>query len=76
MTEESGAVLRELSILGATLIALTLAGCASEQLYGSAQGWQRNQCSRILDKTESDRCMSSASTSYDSYRREVDREKQ
>jgi hypothetical protein len=56
----------------ALLVALALPACSTEQLYGSAQAWQRNQCSKIPDKTEFDRCMAKADTTYESYKRQTE----
>lgn len=58
--------------LAASLAALSLSSCATEQSYNTAQAWQRNQCNKIPDKTEYDRCMSNASTSYESYKRQTE----
>lgn len=52
------------------LVALPLSGCTAEQAYGTAQAWQRNQCNRLPDKAEFDRCMSKTDTTYDSYKRQ------
>jgi hypothetical protein len=57
------------------LPALFLPACTAEQAYGSGQAWQRNQCARIPDKAEYDRCMGKADTSYDSYKRETGSER-
>jgi len=54
------------------LVVLLLAGCSSEQAYRAGQGWQENQCKRIPDKAEYDRCMANASMSHDTYKREKD----
>jgi len=60
-------------ILVALIAALCgLSGCTTEQAYSSAQGWQQNQCSKIPDKAEFDRCMSKANTSYESYKRQTE----
>ena len=64
--------LRSRSILAASLVALCLSACTTEQAYNSAQGWQQNQCNKIPDKAEFDRCMSKASTSYESYKRQTE----
>jgi hypothetical protein len=40
--------------------ALCLPGCTREQLAGAGQGWQRNECAKIPDKVEYDRCMRAA----------------
>lgn len=57
-------------ILMPMVFALSLSACTTEQVYSSAQGWQRNQCSKLPDKVEFDRCMSNAGTAYGSYKRE------
>jgi hypothetical protein len=62
-------MLRATFVLMTFLAALPLSACTAEQAYLSAQGWQRNQCSRLPDKAEFDRCMSKANTSYESYKR-------
>jgi len=49
-----------------------LASCSSEQAYSAGQNWQRNQCARIPDRAEYDRCMVDASRSYDTYKRETE----
>ena len=59
----------------ASLFALFLPACTAEQAYDTAQAYQRNQCGRLPDKAEFDRCMSGASTTYDSYKRQTEPEK-
>ncbi len=53
------------------LMAMSLAGCTAEQAYGAGQAWQRNQCSRLPDKADFDRCMKKTDTTYDSYKGQV-----
>ena len=57
------------------VLALALAGCSGEQTYSAGQNWQRNQCTRLPDKAEYDRCMADANRSYDSYKRETGTER-
>lgn len=61
-------------MLAVALVALCLSACTTEQAYNAAQGWQQNQCNKIPDKTEFDRCMNRASTSYESYKRQTEPE--
>jgi hypothetical protein len=56
----------------AALLLLTLAGCSWQQAFQSAQGWQRNQCYRLPEQTDRERCLASNSMSYDEYRRNSD----
>jgi hypothetical protein len=56
----------------AALLACLLAACSAEQGYNAGQAWQRNQCARIPDKAEYDRCMSNTGGSYESYKRETE----
>ena len=54
------------------VVSCLLAACSSRQLYDSAQGWQRNECNRLLDLQDRRRCMESTATSYDDYKRQTD----
>ena len=58
------------------LAALYISGCTAEQAYGTAQAYQRNQCNKLPDKAEYDRCMSRTDTTYDSYKRQGEQNKQ
>ncbi len=49
-----------------------LPACSSQALYGTGQAWQRQECNKIIDAQERGRCMASASTSYDEYKRQAD----
>ena len=51
-------------LLGACLAA----GCSSEQIYSSAQGWRRSECEKIMDAASRERCRVEADRSYDAYR--------
>jgi hypothetical protein len=66
--------LRTAFILMASVAALSVPACTAEQVYGSGQAWQQNQCGKIVDKAEFDRCMSKANTTYDSYKRQTEPE--
>lgn len=54
--------------------ALVLSGCTAEQVYNSGQAWQRNKCNGIADKAQYDRCASEAGESYETYRKETQRQ--
>ena len=58
------------SALAAVVVASGVAGCSLRQAYDSAQGWQRNACSRMVDSIERERCVASTTTTYDDYRRQ------
>mgnify|MGYP000994987876 CR=1 FL=1 len=53
-----------------------LAGCTSQQLYSVTQGWQHQECQRIADRDERQRCEKSSAMSYEQYRREREAAKQ
>jgi len=63
-------MLRPTLILVLAASTLPLSACTTEQLHGTAQGYERNQCSKIADKVEFDRCMARANTAFESYKRE------
>jgi len=50
------------------LAGLLAAGCTSEQIYNSAQGWRRNECYELVDLAQRERCLREADRSYDAYR--------
>ena len=54
------------------LMACVLQACSSQQLYGTGQAWQRQECNKINDTQERGRCMASASTSYEEYKRQAE----
>jgi hypothetical protein len=66
--------MRTLIPLLAIVVAL-LTGCSSQQLYGAGQAWQRNECQRMLDPRERERCLASTALSYEEYRRQAEEAK-
>lgn len=56
--------------LAALLFVSSVAACSSEQMYNSAHGWRQNQCTKIVDKAEYDRCMAQADAPYGSYKQQ------
>jgi len=48
------------------------AGCSWQQAYSAAQEWQRNQCNRLTEQTERDRCLNNTKMSYEDYRRQTE----
>jgi hypothetical protein len=64
---------REAAAVAVTVMATAwLHGCSSQQVYGAGQAWQRQECNKIIDARERERCMKSASTSYDEYKRQAE----
>ena len=53
-------------------LALLGAGCTSQQLYATGQQWRANECRRLADTAERDRCLRDARLPYDEYRRQAD----
>lgn len=50
------------------MLAALAAGCTSEQIYNSAQGWRRNECYKLGDLDQRERCLKDANRPYDAYR--------
>jgi hypothetical protein len=67
--------LDRITVLTCVVAALCLPGCTREQAYGAGQAWKRQECIRIPDKAEYERCMRDADLSYDAYRRETGAER-
>ncbi len=66
--------LKALLVATALAVPLFLSGCSAKQAYGTAQAWQRNQCNKLPDMAEFDRCMRETQTPYESYKRQRDSE--
>jgi hypothetical protein len=56
---------------GLLVLAVLAGGCTSEQMYGTGQNWQRNQCNRMPDGDERRECMARADVWYDDYAKRV-----
>ena len=52
--------------------AITAAACSSQQLYASGQAQQRNECDKIVDFQDRQKCMARANTSYETYQRQTE----
>ena len=52
----------------AALLLAAAAGCTSQQLYDNAQGWRENECMKILDTPQRERCLKEARQSYREYK--------
>ena len=58
-------------LIGAAVLTVA-SGCTWQQTYSAAQGWQRNQCNRLPEQAERERCLSNNNISYDDYRRQTE----
>jgi hypothetical protein len=52
--------------------AVALSACTSRMAYESGQAWQRNECNKLTDVQERQRCMARVNMPYDRYQREAD----
>jgi hypothetical protein len=60
------------TLLSLLLFALFGTACSSQQTYASGQTWQRNECNKIIDMQERQRCVAKSNDSYDTYQKQVD----
>ena len=62
---------KSLVMRSAVLVALmvALAGCSSRAVYQTMQGSQQQECRKLPDAAERQRCLGSTAASYDDYRR-------
>ncbi len=68
-------VRRALAITQAALfssVLLSATACSSGQTYLALQGWQRNECNKLIDLDERDRCTRQTNTSYEAYRQQIE----
>jgi hypothetical protein len=47
-------------------------GCSSRQMYYTGQAWQQNQCNRMIDDSERQRCLIKSNMSYEDYKRQTE----
>jgi hypothetical protein len=59
-----------------SLVILASGGCTTQQLYGTGQAWQRGQCNRMPDQSESRQCLEKANKNYDEYQYDIKTDKQ
>jgi hypothetical protein len=57
------------AILALVLSAAGLAACSGRAVYQTVQGWQQQECRKLPDAAERQRCLGSTAASYDDYRR-------
>ena len=74
LSERQGNILKSAIAFVSVAIAIlpTAAGCSARQAYNTGQAWQRNECNKIVDAAELQRCLRGTNTSYDDYQREVE----
>ena len=46
-----------------------LPGCSGRAVYQTMQGWQQQECRKLPEAAERQRCLGSTAASYDDYRR-------
>lgn len=57
----------------ASLVSMTmLGGCSTQQAYNTGQAWRQNECNKLTDMSERQRCMKDAGQPYDAYQKDVD----
>jgi hypothetical protein len=63
-------ILRQILFIAA--LAATLHGCSNREVYNSLQGAKQNECNKIVDDNQRQRCFEDANRNYDRYQRERD----
>lgn len=62
---------RSFMLPAAALIIFALSSCSMHQLYTVGQAWQRNDCNKLIDMYERQRCADRSDTSYETYQRQA-----
>jgi hypothetical protein len=72
----AGIVIMNIASLPSILaIALAVSGCAASLVYDSSRGWKQQECQKIPDQYERQRCLKSTAMSYAEYRKTVGQER-
>ena len=66
--------MKHTALHGMLAIALALSGCAASLVYDSGRGWKQQECQKIPDRQERQRCLESSAMSYADYRKTLERE--
>jgi len=67
--------MKNTSVSSILVLALALSGCAASLVYDSGRGWKQQECQKIPDQYERQRCLQSTAMSYPEYRRTVEQER-
>lgn len=51
---------------------LLMGGCSSQQAYNAGQAWRQNECNKLTNMADRQRCMKEAGQPYDVYQKDVD----
>jgi hypothetical protein len=62
-------------VLVYAISALSASSCTWQQAYNTGQAWQHNQCYKIMDEGERERCLKSTNTSYEDYKRQTEQDR-
>ena len=49
--------MKALAILAVLLLAPLLSSCAASEADKSAREWQRNECTRVIDREDREKCL-------------------
>lgn len=58
-------------VLGVLGLVALLSGCSSAAWYAAGQSYQRNQCLKIPNLDERQRCLDKVNTDYNTYTKET-----
>ncbi|MDH3210544.1 MAG: hypothetical protein OEL91_09240 [Burkholderiaceae bacterium] len=61
-----------LILVSITIAACGLAGCSSWRAYATGQAWQRNECNKLIDRQERQRCVAEVDATYEEYQRDAE----
>lgn len=70
-------IIRATARVGLLAVTLAATGCGvwQEVAYDSLQEWQRNECQRMPDSSDRERCLNRSSTSYEDYKKQTGSQK-
>ncbi|MGB5539552.1 MAG: hypothetical protein WBO37_05650 [Gammaproteobacteria bacterium] len=66
--------MKNTALLQVLAISLVVSGCAASLVYDSGRGWKQQECQKIPDRQERQRCLQSSAMTYEEYRRTLAKE--
>ncbi len=58
-------------VLGVLSLVTLVSGCSSAAWYSAGQSYQRNECLKVPNQAERERCLDNANTDYNTYTKET-----
>ncbi len=67
-------IMKNTALLQVLAISLAVSGCAASLVYDTGRSWKQQECYKLTDQYERQRCLQSSAMTYEEYRRTLAKE--